>query len=184
MVDLQARAARIFASLTLRLVLLGIIALLVFNTYADFAIKGPLGIGFHYEGWKPSAERLQHDLDNVKAAQEVALERALEAKHRAETKYMTLANRIDLDAQNARTGAMADAERFIVANRVRCQAVGGSGSGTVAASGDRDPSVPESLPAGPFVAVSEADVRACTGAASYAVSAHNWAAGLEAASGD
>lgn len=56
--DIRAQAAAIFAGLTFRLVLLGIIAALVVNTYADFGIKGPLGIGFHFEGWKPKAQRL------------------------------------------------------------------------------------------------------------------------------
>jgi hypothetical protein len=38
------------------------------NTYADFAIKGPLGIGFHLEGWKPMALRLEDEKQAAKAA--------------------------------------------------------------------------------------------------------------------
>lgn len=182
----QARAAafagRIFASLTLRLVLIGLVAALAFNTYGALSIKGPLGIGFAFEGWKPRAERLQRDLDNVTAAQEVALERALEAKHRAETKYLNLADRIDNEADQARAGALDDAERFIRANRVRCEAAGGSSSGTVAAAEDHSAQGSDrSSPAPELVAVTEDDVRVCTVNTTRLEAVREWALELEKA---
>jgi hypothetical protein len=137
------------------------------------------------EGWKPRAERLADDLDNVKAAQEIALERALAEKHKAETKYLKLAGRIDNEAHNARVDALADAERFIAANRVHCEAAGSAARGTVAAVAGNGSSVHQgagTLPLVDAVAVPAEDVRICTENTVKALAARDWALGLESAS--
>jgi hypothetical protein len=191
MTDIRLRlaehASRIFASLTLRLVLIALVAALAFNTYGVFSFKGPLGIGLSFEGWKPRAERLARDLDNVKAAQAIALERAEAARARTEAKYLKLAGRIDNEAHNARVDALADAERWIAGHRVRCEAIGGAAGSTLTAAADRGSGGGQSLPgAGELdtaVAVSADDVRACTLNTIQANAARDWALGLEAASG-
>lgn len=135
------------------------------------------------EGARPKVERLQRDLDNVKAAQVVARERAEAAKLKVEQEYRQLAGRIDDEAEDAREGALADAERFIAASRVRCEAAGGRGSGAVAAAGDqgagRGEAVPGSAELDGAVAVSADDVRACTLNTIQANAARDWALGLE-----
>lgn len=58
MPELQSRAAEIVAGLTFRLVLMGLVVLLVVNTYADIRIPLPLLPDIRFEGWKPKAQRL------------------------------------------------------------------------------------------------------------------------------
>jgi hypothetical protein len=136
-----------------------------------------------HEGWKPKAERYARDLANVKAAQQLALERAQAAKLKAEADYRNLAERIDDDAEQARAGALDDAERFIAANRVRCQAAGRAGSGTVAAASDH--SAGDGQGSGQAselddaVAVKADDVRICTANTLQAEAARAWALELE-----
>lgn len=135
--------------------------------------------------WHDRADRLAHDLANVKAAQVVALERAEAARARTEAKYLRLAGRIDNEAHNARVGALADADEYIRTHRVRCEAVGGAGSGTVAADADRGSGGGQSASAAPeldvSIAVSADDVRICTRNTVQAEAARDWALSLEAA---
>lgn len=140
-----------------------------------------------FEGWKPRAERLARDLDHVKAAQVVALERALAEKHKAETKYLKLANRIQEDAQNDRAVALGDAERYIAANRVRCEAAGRTAGQSVTATADHSAGHPQgagSVPEldGGLVAVPAEDVRICSVNTVKAQAGHELAVGLETAS--
>ncbi len=181
--------AKLFAPLEMRIaaaiiaVLLALLGCSLFNTYADVSLNGPFGIGFHFEGWKPRALRDELDLAAVKKAQVVALERAEAAKFKAENKYRNLADRIDLNAQNARVDALADAERYIAAHRVRCEASGGAGSGTVAASDRGGAGRGEAASPAPVVdaavAVSADDVRICTANTVRLEAARDWALGLE-----
>jgi hypothetical protein len=133
------------------------------------------------EGWKPEAERLQHDLDNVKAAQGIALQKAQAAKAATEKKYADLAETTDANEQKARAQAMGDAERYIAAHRVRNQAAGGSAGRTAAsaedhgtASGDGAGSAPEL----DEVAVSADDIRICTVNTSRLEAVRTWAVDL------
>lgn len=155
-----------------------LVALLAIQTVRLEGLKiWPVNI----EGARPKAERLQRTIDEIALAQKQAAAAAQAAKERAEREYRELAERIDDDAEKARTGAMADAERFIAANRVRCQAAGGAGRGTPAASpGDgsgngQGPGQASELD----VAVTADDVRICTTNTLQAEAARAWAIELE-----
>lgn len=166
-----------------------LVALLAVQTVRLEGFKvWPLSI----EGARPKAERLQRDLDNVKAAQAFALEQAQAAKLRAELRYMNLAERIELDAQEDRKSALADAERYIAGNRVRCQAAGSAGSGAPSAAGDHGAALGDGagatakldgpggdLPHPDMVAVLAQDVRICTDNTVRLEAARAWALELE-----
>lgn len=134
------------------------------------------------EGARPKAERLQRTIDEIAVAQKQALRAAQEARERTEREYQDLAERIDDDAEKARTGAMDAAERFIAARGVRCPANRGDGSGTAAPAEDRGagrgdgPGAPAELD----VAVTADDVRICTTNTLQAEAARAWAVSLEA----
>lgn len=187
---IQTRAAALAARLgTTGLIIAGLVLLLVlslFNTYADIRIPLPLLPDIHYEGWKPRALRDERTIAEFPKAQALALERALAAKAKAEQDYRDLAGRIDDEADQARSGALADAERFIAANRVRPEADRcGSGRAVAAApnNGARNSEAVREAPelAG-TVAVSADDVRTCTVNTLQAEAARAWALQLEAAS--
>ncbi len=132
------------------------------------------------EGARPKAERLQHTIDEIAAAQKQAAEAARRAKERAEADYRELAERIDNDAERARVGQMDAAERFIAANSVRCPAYRGDGGGTVAPAGDSGsqggdgPGRTAELATG-LVAVPEEDIRVCTRNTSRLIAVREWA---------
>lgn len=119
MTDIRARAAAIFAGMTFRLILLAIIALLLVNTYADIRVPLPLVPDIHFEGWKPKAQRLGDDLEAVLEAQKEAAKAQRAVNDAAERRYQDIAERIDTDAPTNRAEALADADRFIAAHRVR-----------------------------------------------------------------
>lgn len=173
-----AKAAHIFAGLTFRLVLIGLIVLMLVNTYADIRIPIPLLPDIHYEGWKPKAQRLQHTIDEFDKAQKEAgrlAQAALEAKER---EYRNLAERIDDEHERAESAAMGAADRFIAANRVRTACDRSTPGATVASPEGGGARVPESVPTDSLVGVTDADVRACSAATAYAVKAHDWAVTL------
>lgn len=184
---IQSRGAAIFAGLTFRLVLLAVIALLIVNTYADISLKGPLGIGFHFEGWKPKAKRLQRDLEATLEAGQQAQQQQQAVNDTAEQIYRDVAERIDDETEHARAGALDDAERFIAANRVRCPNGGGT-SGASAAAFDRGAGDGEALPGATeldgsgAVAVPETDIRVCTVNTLQAEAGALWAREIEEAS--
>ncbi len=184
MPDIRARAAAIFAGLTFRLVLLGLVALLAFNTYADIRVPLPLLPDIHFEGWKPKAERLAAELSSVQKVQRRAAAAQRAVNVAAERHYRDLAERIDNDAAATARGALADAERFIAAHRVRpvdrstpCR--------SDPPAPDRSAGGGQAMPPaaeldGP-VAVLADDVRTCTANTLQAEAARAWALELEAA---
>lgn len=111
-------------------------------------------------------------------AQKEAAAKALAAKAAAERRYLSLAEKADDDLEQARADAMDAAERYIAAHRVRPESAGGSPGGPAAAPESGVAGIPAGMPPDGFVAVSDADVRACSAATAYAVMAHNWAKGL------
>lgn len=112
-------------------------------------------------------------------AQVEAARLALAAKAATEARYKAHAQEIQ-DAYETKLASVSDAARaFIDRNRVRVASVAGSSSGSASATGDRNPGVSESLPTGGLVAVSDADVLACSDATAYAIAARDWALGLE-----
>jgi hypothetical protein len=133
------------------------------------------------EGWKPKAERLQHDLDAVKAAQQVALEKAQAAKAKAELDYKNLAETTDANEQKARADAMAGAERYITDHRVRPQAAGGSAGRTAPAAEDHGATGGNSAGAAPEldeVTVTADDIRICTVNTTRLEAVRDWAIDL------
>lgn len=138
----------------------------------------------HMEGWKPKAERLQLDLDHIKAAQQVALDKALAAKAATEANYRNLAGRIDTDAKQAHDSAMADADAYIRAHRVRSQAAGSAAGNSLAIAEDHGTGNGQGSGSAPEldeVAVSPDDIRICTTNTLQAEAARSWAIQLEAA---
>lgn len=178
MIALQARAAAIFARLgvsgLITLVLLFACVALHLNTYADIQLKGPFGITFDYEGWKPKAERLQRTIDTFDEAQKEARKLAEAAVRAKEQEWKDKADVADDRNELAQDSALDAAERYIAANRMCPADRGSTRSASPAAAPDRA-SVPAGVPADRLVAVSDDDVRACSAATAYALSAHQWA---------
>lgn len=121
--------------------------------------------------------------EDVTAAQAEAERLALAAKAEQEARYRELAERTDENAAIAQQAALSAADAFIRNNRVRCPAVGGVPSGTIASAGgdsagraDRSDS-PAEL-AGELVAVPASDVRICTINTARLIAAQEWANGL------
>ena len=110
-------------------------------------------------------------------AQAEATRHALAAKAETERRYRELAERTDREHSQLAAAADSATDRFIAANRVRCQAAGGSPGGTVAAADDHGAGI--SAPVSPGIILGEADVRACAALYAYSVSAHAWANGLD-----
>ena len=129
---------------------------------------------YHAEKALRQADRAAYGAAQAEAA--LIAQRALGA---TEAKYRTKANEADQSYRADLADARAAADRYIAAHRVRNQAAARDASGALASAADRGPGVPASLPADAFVAVSDSDVQACTDAAIYAVSAHDWAMGLQ-----
>ena len=124
-------------------------------------------------------ERARSQIAAMKVASEAARAAQQAVNDAAAARYQELAERADNDIADAQAVAMDAAGRYIAANRVQpCS--GGGTSGTPAPSASGDTSVPASLPADSFVAVSPEDVRACTAATTYALEAHRWATELNA----
>src|SRR5690606_33800507 len=104
----------------------------------------------------------------------------------AEAIYKGVAERIDEDAKVQEASQLDAVERYIRANRVRCPSTGSSASGAATSAEDQGSGDSEALP-GPYqldgaVAVSEADVKACTLNTTQANAAREWALELEEAS--
>lgn len=151
------------------------IAALLFNTYGNAQHWF-----FHWEGWKPRAERLQGDLDRIVTAQKQARELAHKQRLEQEAKSKQKAEATDAHFTETAPRDMALADRFIATHRLRSEAVAGGTGPTGAASQDHDPQGADGpgeaakLDAG-FVAVPEQDVRTCTENTSRLVAAHDWA---------
>jgi hypothetical protein len=127
--------------------------------------------------WRASAKRADAALALVKPAQDLALAKARQAITDTEARYKDHAH--DADTHHADTAATArtDADAYSATHRVpACPS--GATRGPVASTPDRDTGVPADLSA--FTLVADSDVRACSGAAAYALASHDWAIGLEA----
>jgi hypothetical protein len=141
----------------------------------------------HMEGWKPKAERLQTDLDNVKRDQKAAADAAKAARLAEEARYRQLAEDTDAKLRQAQSRALDSAERFIVAHRLPARVAGptsgaGAGSESDRAGGDHSAGGTADL-ASDVVAVSAEDVRICTRNTARLVAAHDWAATLNPEAG-
>jgi hypothetical protein len=135
-------------------------------------------------GWKARALKAEQTISDYPKAQEEALRRAQAAKAKAEADYRNLAERIDDEAEQVRGDAMADAERYIAANRVRAAGRCSAG-GPAAPAPDHSPGNSEEVRNPPeldgAIAVRPEDIRICTVNTLQAEAARDWALGLEAA---
>ena len=146
------------------------------------------------EGWKPKSRRLEQALANVRVAEQLAAAWAEAARLNHEARYRAVAQRTDIDAREATSVALGDAELFIArgghAGQLRPQADRGAGSPAGTGAGDRGPGDPEGAGApaeldeaeGQLVAVTADDVRICTVNTVRAEAARDWALALEEAS--
>jgi hypothetical protein len=128
--------------------------------------------------WRASARKANAVLVQIPAAQAAALAAAKRAIADKEQQYRDQAHAADTthDTHLADTGTAAD--RYIDTHRVPvCPASGATGATASSPQGSGS-GLPASVPSAPVVAVSDADVRACTAAATYALDARAWALGL------
>lgn len=125
--------------------------------------------------WRAAARASDAALAQVKIASAAADAAARKAIADTEARYKEQANEADADHAAAVADARTDADRYIAAHRVpACPS--GAARGTSAATSGGSTGVPVSVPAGSIVG--DADVRACSGAAAFALEAHRWAVGL------
>jgi len=114
-------------------------------------------------------------------AQKIALQKALAAKAAVEKKYAELAETTDANEQKARTDAMADAERYITAHRVRDKAAGSATGRTAAPAEDHSPASSDSAGPAPEldeVSVTADDIRICTTNTTRLEAVRSWALSL------
>lgn len=136
------------------------------------------------EGYKAKAERLEADLRNVRAAQELAKAKARQARLEQEARYRALAEKVDDNARKELDEARRIAERFIAAGGVRPKTAGGDGIGAGAGPQGRSASDPQGAGAEAIldegtVAVTAEDVLICTTNTIKAEAAREWALGVE-----
>ena len=143
-----------------------------------------------YEGCIAKSERLQTDLDNVKAAQVLALEKVEAAKEKAEQAYRNLAENTDEKLEQARVDTMDAAERYIAAHRVRPQAPDRASGGTATASEDRSAQSGDGSGTAPILASQELvtvapdDIRICTENTIRLENVREWALSLVTVEGN
>ena len=116
----------------------------------------------------------------MKQASAESLRRAKAQKAAVEHRYRDLAKQKDNEHEKELAHAMDATDRYIASHRVRSCA-GSPPRRPAPTTGDNSSGVSERMPAYPVVAVSDSDVRACGAAVVYAVKAHEWATGVQAA---
>jgi|GEM_PF-6561765 len=131
-------------------------------------------------GLKPRLATCEGNLAHVLRAQAEA--EALQAAVNEDEERRTAANAERSNASHAqdKTRAAAAGREYADRNRiatggVRAKGDRGAASQAPAAAGGGSADLYEDLPANHFVAVSAADVQACTAAVTWAVGAYNWA---------
>lgn len=115
--SIAAGASKIFAGLTFRLVLLGIIAAMFVNTYVDLRIPIPILPDIHWEGWKPKAQREANENKPLRVAlkeSEKSIDTLLAEQRREAAEAQARADALE----NSRREALRDAERLQRAARV------------------------------------------------------------------
>lgn len=155
-----------------------LIALLAVQTARLEGLKiWPISI----EGALPKLQRYELAFKDIERTTRETTAKWREAIRAKEQQYRNLAQEADHDAEQAHSDALAAADRYIASHRFVCPRDQGGVDRPAANPGGGNPGVPASLPADSLVAISDADVRACSAATAYAVEAHNWAVGIETA---
>lgn len=127
--------------------------------------------------WRAATHKANAALAQVVRGQELALAAARKAIADTEARYKEKANEADADHAQIVSRNAADADAYILANRVPA-CPGRAPSGTPAPASGGSASVPVSVPSGSIVG--DADVRACAAVSAYALAAHEWAVRLAA----
>ena len=127
-------------------------------------------------GWRVDGLRARYKSERDQARTEYAIFRtAIQAKVANEVARQKEITRVsDIEHDKELADARSAADEYIRTHRVRLTAP--IHSSAPAKAGNT--AISQAMPARPDVVVSEADVRACTDAATYAMSAHNWAMNL------
>lgn len=125
--------------------------------------------------WHKLADQRASTIEQVKVASAAADAAARKAIADTEARYKEHADATQAQYADAAATARTDADAYSAAHRVPACA-GGATRGTPASPQGGSASVPADLSASAIVG--DADVRACSGAAAYALAAHSWAVGL------
>jgi hypothetical protein len=179
---IQERAAAIFAGLTFRLILIGIIAVMFVDSYVSVRIPLPLLSDIVWTGWKPLAIERGETIKGFVKAQEQA-GKAQQAVNDTEQ------NRLDTITEGSENAkALTDtAVRAAVADYARTHRVpeGAScpSSSAVAAAPGESAGVDQGVPADSQLLVSEPDLHALSEATGYAVRCRALVLDIEGQSG-
>lgn len=122
--------------------------------------------------WRAAARTADATLAKVGPAQELALAAARKAIADTEARYKEKANAAETSHSVAVAAARSDADAYLAAHRVPA-CPGGTPRAAATRPEGGDPRLSPDLSASAIVA--DADVRACSGAAAYALAAHEWA---------
>jgi len=142
------------------------------------AVFGLIAASWHYRHAYHAEKALRKaDRAAYAAAQSEATIIAKRALDATEARYKRNADNADQAFQSKLADARRSVDQYVLTHRVH-GTFAGPASAALAAASDHGPGVPASLPGGPFVAVSDSDVQACTDAVTYGVQAHEWALGL------
>lgn len=179
--DLWARLAKLLAPVLMP-VLLGLLALCA----GGWAWQTVRINGFQLWFVKIHGLRAERD-DAVKgraddhasyvAAQEIARQKAEQARAATEASYKALADQKDKEYATEIADARSAADAYIASHRVQPQAAQGASSRSVAGATSDGAGLRQDLPAAGIV-VSEADVHACTEVTGYALKLREWALSL------
>lgn len=164
-----------------RIMLAIITALLALLAVQTIRIEGLKIWPVTVEGWKPKAAHLQNTLDQIEAAQTAATEKAKAEKLLREQQSREQAQRIDDDEKKIRSDAMASAERYIAAHRVRLPTIASAAGGAITPTEDYSTQSSNGANPAPLmdeVAVATDDVRICTENTTRLEAARTWALGL------
>lgn len=128
--------------------------------------------------WHKLADQRAKTIAQVQIAQKLAAAAARKAIADTEARYRSQANAADTTHTAELADARTAADRYIADHRVPACPVFRQPSNATSAAQGGDPGVPASVPPNGLVAVSEADVRSCSDAVTYAWDARAWAMGL------
>lgn len=148
--------------------------------WQPIALALALLAAWHYHALYGAEKALRaSDKSAYVAAQEIARQKAEQAKAAIEADYQAKADQKDKEYANEMDSARAAADRYVVSHRMQPQATQGSAGSTVAASKGVSPEGAVGPGAqADMVAVTPDDVQICTENTMRLQSAHDWAAGL------